>query len=114
MSTQNYVNRVNQSFIQDELNKIGPEAKSVRDTSEGEKISDLIVEQAAADLAYAAATATVATPDSVEDPSDSIGNTADSTLLNSLIVSRVEFDKFKAQVIMALRHSGVDTRKFFN
>lgn len=115
MSTESIVNRVSQNFVQDELAKLGPSEKqlNVWDTPEGEKVLGQIVEQAAVDLGYAAATALVTTPDT-EDPSDSIGNTTDATsALASLIVSKTEFDKFRAQVIMALKHNGIDTRRFF-
>ena len=113
MSEQIIVNRVSQNFVQDELKKLGPSESqlNVWDTSEGEKLLDQIVEQATVELA--SVPVPVTTPDA-EDPADSIGNTSDATsALASLIVSKTEFDKFRAQVIMALKHNGIDTRRFF-
>ena len=58
-------------------------------------------------------------------PEDNFGNTATdpdlastsitptASLLNTMIVRPQEFERFKAQVIMAFKHQGIDTRKFF-
>jgi hypothetical protein len=49
-----------------------------------------------------------------DDPNDNIGNVnIVKATLDSLIVSRTEFERFKTQVIVALKHMGVDTRKYF-
>ena len=108
MSTETNVNRVSTGFnVEAEIAKLDPPAVPEAETTPA------LLKQDPATMANAFEALDI----EQEDPEDTLGNTISgitpADTFNSLIVSRVEFEKFRTQVIMAFKHSGLDTRKYF-
>jgi len=119
MSTEHFVNRINQ----------GPFFDQLKPVEESEPIAEPKLDKLGPAPVFEAGAPTQAdwvekwqktsvssdVPPAdviVEEPNDNIGN-GGLPSLTSLIVSRTEFERFKTQVIVALKHMGVDTRKYF-
>jgi len=124
MSTEQTVNQTPPgSFLEAELRKLEkPEVQElqaaepmVKETlTKPDWVEKWSMSPAAVEAGHVESTEGVPSDEFPEDPADTIGNTTSSIdLLGTMIISRAEFDKFKAQVIMALKHNGIDVRKFF-
>lgn len=113
MSTESYANRVSQLSIQEELNSLAP-------TVDEQPVTDLSTGETVPKPEWVDKWANTVSPSSdlpAPEPEEPNGNTSagfdPTNALTSLIVSRVEFEKFRAQVVMALKHQGIDVRKYF-